>query len=128
MLPPVLLAQLSLSDSEVTFLKFLGYLLPLLWATYLILEIIGRHKPDPTVSLLVESTQKLTETVTKTVAESHYTKSRIEELRNMQIRDTDAIFRRLDEMQTSFIDALRQHDRELGVLEGQTKTPTPRKS
>lgn len=117
MLTPIL-ASFPLSDSEVTFIKFLGYLLPLMWAWYLGKEIFGGHKTDPMVAALTAAQVKLTETVTGLTAETGFNRARLEELRAMQIRDTDAIFRRLDAMQSSFIDALRSHDREIGKLEG----------
>jgi hypothetical protein len=116
-----LLASFPLTDSEVTFIKFLGYLLPLLWAWYLGKEIFLGHKPDPAIAALMSSQMELTKAVTTATAEGTFTKARIEELRQMQIRDTDAIFKRLDDMQASFIDALREHDSKLGKLEGASK-------
>ena len=109
---------LTFTDSEVTFLKFIGYLLPLVWLWYLGKEIICGHKPDPSLAVLTQSTVNLAASVATLAAQSSNNGDRISELRDMQVRDTQAIFRRIDGLDSSFVTALRQHDRELGKLEG----------
>ena len=109
---------LTFSDSEVTFLKFIGYLLPLVWLWYLGKEIISGHRADPAIAELVKAQVNIAASVATLASQSTSNGERITELREMQVRDTQAIFRRLEGLDASFVSALRQHDRELGKLEG----------
>lgn len=112
-----LLADISLSDSELTFIKFAAYCLTLLWGGYLVKEIFVGHKPDPMLSMLAASNAKLAESVATLNAQSVHRGDQMTDLRNMQIRDTDAIFKKIDALDEKFQAVLREHDREIGRLE-----------
>lgn len=52
-----------LSDSELTFFKFIAYLLPLLWIAYLVKDLFFATHSDPRTESLVAAVSSLTATV-----------------------------------------------------------------
>ena len=123
MLFPVL-CDAVLSDSELTFVKFIGYLLLILWPAYLTKEIFF-HRPDPTISTLTTAVTEQARNMASIQARMESTDKAVTELKNMQIRDTDAIFAKIDTLGSAFQAAIREHDRELGKLDGATKRKLP---
>ena len=117
-------ADAVLSDSELTFVKFIGYLLLILWPAYLTKEIFF-HKPDPAISALTAAVTEQAKSTAMIQARMESTDRAVTELKAMQIRDTDAIFRKIDELGSNFQSAIREHDRELGKLDGVAKSKLP---
>lgn len=103
----------SLSDNEITFIKFLGILLMLLWVAYLLKELSSGHRSDPHVDGLNAAVTAMTATVTQSATRMELLERRLGELISQQREDVRAVFDRIQAMQDGINAVLRDHEHDI---------------
>lgn len=89
-LTPISAAAVPLSDSEVTFYKFVAVLLMALWVTCLIKEIFFGHKRDPLLDALTAPVGTLTTGMVAHAAQIQVQERRLTELVQQQREEDTA--------------------------------------
>lgn len=106
-------ANAALTENEITFVKFLGILLMLLWVAYLLKELLSGHRRDPHVDSLNAAVTAMTTTVTQNSTRMELLERRLNELIGLQREDVRAVFDRIQAMQDGINAVLREHEHDI---------------
>lgn len=104
---------MPLTDSELTFVKFAGYLLILLWIMYLTRENFFPHKPDPRLEALIKDMQTMTATVSAVATRMESLDKAQAELVRQQRDDVRLIFAEIKGYNESVQKILREHEHDI---------------
>lgn len=104
-----------ITPGEVSWLKFLGILLMVLWTVYLIKEIFFSHRRDPLVDALATSVGSLTTGMAAQGARMEAQERRLTELVLTQRDDVKNIFTEIKAYKASIDAVLLDHEHEIGA-------------